>query len=229
MVYEVLLAVGVLGFIAMVLAGMVHGHGGSGEGHAHAGAHGHADLGAHGHGGAHGHADMGSHGHAATNGHAHGTQGHHSDADGSGKSFRSWLAISPLDLFTMALGAGATGMAFSGMLQGAPLAVAAIVGALVFDFLLVKPLIKLIFKFSSNPSEGLEGQLASTAEAMCAFDGSGKGVVKLTMDGQIVQLLAQLEAPEISGGVQVRKGDTVVITDVDPSKGTCKVTRELSD
>ncbi len=227
MVYEILLTVGVLGFLAMVLAGMVHGHGGNGNGHGN-GAHGHAGFGDHGgHAGSHGVA----HGHAGADGAAHGhaQAGHHADAQGAEKGFHSWLVISPLDLFTLALGAGAVGMAFRGMLGSVPLAIAAFFGALVFDFLLVKPLIKLIFKFSSTPSEGIEGKLASDAEATCSFDESGKGVVKLILDGQIVQLLGQLEQPEIEAGIRVHKGDVLTITQVDSTKGTCRVTRELHE
>lgn len=233
MVYEILLAVGVLGLFAMVLMGMVHGHGGDGHGHAGNGAHGHTDFG-HGHadfghahvGAAHGHADFG-HGHAGGT-HGGGSENQTQTSVHAGpKVGRNWFAVSPLDLFSMALGAGAVGMALQTMLFVAPLAACAVAGGLAFDFLLVKPLIKFIFKFSSKPSEGLEGMIASPAEAISGFDASGMGLVKLTMDGEIVQLLAQLEKSEHSQGIKVHKGDQVIITEVDAQRGSCRVTREL--
>ena len=51
---------------------------------------------------------------------------------------------------------------------------------------------------------------------------------QLTRCGQIVQLLAKLDPSEVARGVQVHKGDQVVLTEVDVKASTCQVTRELS-
>lgn len=86
----------------------------------------------------------------------------------------------------------------------------------------------LAMRFASQPTAGLEGLVAKPAEAITNFDERGMGMVKLIMDGQIVQLLATLEPGELAQGMRVRKGDQVVLLDVDPHKNTCCVTRELS-
>jgi hypothetical protein len=75
--------------------------------------------------------------------------------------------------------------------------------------------------------EGLSGAVAKVAEAATPFDSSGRGVVKLILDGRIVQLLATLDASEMSHGVTVSRGDQVVVIDVDPTRNTCRVTREF--
>ena len=74
----------------------------------------------------------------------------------------------------------------------------------------------------------MEGAVAGTAEVITNFDHTGKGLVKVNMDGQIVQLLARLEPAEVAKGVAVNKGDQVVLTEVNAKASTCTVTRELS-
>lgn len=101
----------------------------------------------------------------------------------------------------------------------------AILGALVLNHALIKPLIGFLLGFASKPSEGLEGTVAHEAEAITGFDARGQGLVSLVVDGESVQVLARLQPGE-SGSV--RKGDRVVVLDVDPVKNQLTVTRELS-
>jgi hypothetical protein len=107
-----------------------------------------------------------------------------------------------------------------------PLALGA---GLVFNYGIVKPLMNFLFRFASDGSEGLEGSIASAAQAVTAFDPTGKGLVTLVLDGQNVQLLARLEADDVRQSLSVRKGDTVIVTQVDPKSGTCVVTRSLTE
>lgn len=206
--------------------GIDHHHGGIADAHH---GHGHAPAAIHGpHGAAHG----GGHvGHADHGAHAHGD--HHGEAAGRGSSVVShWgLAkllpfLSPLNLFSMALGAGATGILTRTFLSGPVLTIAAIAGALVFDLAIVRPIMSLMIRFGSRPSEGLEGKVATIAEACTSFDQQGRGLVRLTLDGQIVQLLGKLDPHEV---VTVHKGDKLLVMEVDASKGTCKVTRETTE
>jgi len=179
------------------------------------------------HGG--GHVRLGGHGHHG--GHHH----HHGAAHGKGhhgafkvKSLKSWFALSPLDIFSYALGAGAVGILFGHTVSPAILPFLAALGALVFNFAIVKTIISGLLRFATQPSEGLEGMVAHPAEAITRFDESGRGLVRLCLDGQNVQLLATLDSTERDNGVHVSKGDRVLVTEVDPVRNTCRVTRELA-
>src|SRR5579875_3301735 len=103
MVYETLLIVGALGMLAQAALGLGHGFGG-----------------AHGHGG-----------HA---GHGHG----HSQAQHGGRGERAngpsplWALLSPLAIFSLCVGAGATGLLTRAILHGFWSGLAATAGALLF-------------------------------------------------------------------------------------------------
>jgi hypothetical protein len=151
------------------------------------------------------------------------------DARSGGESsamMRLAAALSPLDLFIYCLGFGATGMLVKGFLPAYAVWLA-VAGALILNFAVIKPLMGVLIRWQSTPSEGLEGSVAEEAEAVSAFDHSGKGLVRLTLDGQIVQLLATLESSEHHRGVVVSKGDKVVILEVDAARNQCRVSRDL--
>jgi hypothetical protein len=209
-IYEVLFFVGAFGFLAMVLLGFAHGHGGGhSHGHGHAGAgHGHGHVGGHHTGGSAGHHDAG-----------------HAAHDSNGFSFKSILMISPLDIFSMCMGGGAAALLFKNSAAGISLPWIALIGALVFTFLLVKPLLALLFRFASKESEGLGGMVTRTGEAATKFDAQGKGLVKLIIDGETKQLLARLDESEFNSGMEIRKGDPLLVLEVDPIKNSCRVTR----
>ncbi len=210
--YELLLLIGALGFLAMTLLGALHGGGGHG-GHSH-GSIGH---------GAVGHGAIG-YGHAG-HGHLHVPKGLEKVSKGKGSSLL--MLLSPIDLFAMALGAGAAGLLLRASVSSSTLPWYALVGALVFNFLIVKPIFALAFKFVSPQSEGLEGTVDRDAIAVTRFDPQGKGLVQLTMDGQIVQLLASLDVAELELGDGVSKGDAVRIVEIDAKRNTAKVTKLL--
>lgn len=207
--YELLLLIGGLGFLAMALLGMTHG-----------GGHGHRGPSV-GHG----------HGHAIGHGHGHVAKGiHMPKAMKAGKMLKGrgsslLMLISPMDLFAMALGFGAAGVLLKGLVSPGMLIWAAIAGALIFNFLVIKPIFMVAMKFVSKPSEGLEGTVALKAQAITRFDEQGKGLVRLTLDGQIVQLLASLDPAERELGESVGKGDEVTVLEVDAKRNACTVSK----
>lgn len=191
--YVISLAAGAVGLVAMAVGGLSH-------------------LGVHaGHGGHAGHAGLAPH--AGQSG--HGSHGEHGAA---------WLQslLSPRLLFSLLVGFGAGGLLAEPL--GEPLqVVAALVGAAVFEALIVGPLWRFLFRFESRPALTLESAIEDDARAVTAFDANGCGLVSLDVDGQVVQLLATLNSDERARGVRVRAGDVVRVDDVDPARGRCIV------
>lgn len=223
-IYQTLLIVGELGVLAQVALGFAHG-GGHHGGHGHEGGHaGHADVhGAAPAGGAH---HGGGHGQHA--GHAH---DHHGDANAAGKESSGggpsplWNLFSPLTIFSLALGAGGAGLLallYLAPVWSIPLAA---LGGGAFYRLAVRPVWALIFRFASQPSQALEGTTGKSAEAVSGFDARGRGVVRLSVDGQSVRVLARLDPDDVAAGATVRPGDTLVVTQVDSRNNACTVTR----
>ena len=200
MIYTTLLLVGLVGLFAQAVLGMSHG--------GHAGHTGHA-----------GHSGHAGHGSA----HGHGT--HHSSHAERGPS-PLWTLLSPLAIFSVCLGAGAAGLLLRPAHLAAVLtALLAVTGGLVFFGLLVRPLWTLLFRFASTPSAALEGMVARQAEAVSAFDGRGRGLVGLTLDGQWVRVLATLEVDDRSEAPAIRPGDKLTVISVDGRRNTCRVAR----
>ena len=204
MVYETLLVIGALGMLAQAALGLGHGfggHGPAGGGHGHGG---HA-----GHGGAYGHAN---HGQAQA---GQRTEGHSP----------LWALLSPVAIFSLCVGAGATGLLTRAFLHGFWSGLTATAGALLFYGLLIRPLWNFAMRFASEPSKALEGVVATTAEALSRFDARGQGMVRVTIDGQIVRLLANLETEDRAAGVAVAPGEKLLVTGVDGHSNSCRVTR----
>lgn len=242
MFFGLLLLIGIVGILTMTAMGFLHGSDHGGHNALHGVHHGHGPVVHHGDAGSL-HAGM-HHGAALPHAHVNGGGVHHPVASahhiatGDGKTTTSNLSMgptgllgyipSPLDLFSICLGAGAVGSVMQKHYPQVTVAIAAAIGGIVMNFLIVRPLFRIGLKFASTPSEGLEGLIAFPGQAITNFDATGKGLVKLTLDGQLVQLLATLEQDEHQKGVRVRKGDEVVVTQVNPRSSTCCVTRELS-
>ncbi len=207
MIYTVLFLIGVLGLLAQTLLGGAHS--------GHPVGHGHAGHSGHGHGG-HGHAGHGSH-HAASG---------HNDAGTQRGPSPLWTLFSPLTLFSLCVGIGATGLLLRPLHWAALfVALAAAAGGLLFYGLIVRPVWGFIFRFASTPAGALEGTIAHTAEALTRFDAQGKGLVRLNIDGQLVRVLATLEPDERAAGDAIHPGDQLTVTAVDARSNTCRVTR----
>ncbi len=203
-VYAMLFLIGALGLLAQTLLGVAGSHGGHGHGgHAHGG---------------HSH-DHAGHGKTATP--------QSRGQSGSSRVGEMLLTVlSPLTLFSLCLGVGATGLMLRPLhladLVRVPLS---LLGGLLFYSLLIRPVWGLIFRFASTPAQALEGAVASVAEALTRFDAGGKGLVRLTVDGQIVRILAYLETDERGDAPLVRPGDNLTVVSVDGHTNSCRVTR----
>lgn len=222
-IYEVLLVSGILGLVAMSLAGFGH-HGGARH-PSHVGT---ARIGPAHHGGRLAHAGRtsairplaqrgGSHpgGKPAPAAAPHGALG------------RLILSLlSPITLFAACLGAGAVGAIMVGWGLG-PVwsAVGAGAGAVVFNAALVQPIMRLMMGFASEPAEGLAGSLMQQAEAVTNFDAHGEGLIRVLVDGQSVDVLARLTDDERRQGTHVVRGQTVRVEEVDTHRNRCTVSR----
>jgi len=218
--YAFCLALGVTGLVVMALLGFGH--------HGDTGAHGHAG---HGHGGHAG--DLGHGGHAGDAGHGH--AGHHGHDGGAGPgghagqshepSGAAKLAglLSPRVLFSFLVGVGATGMLARSVLFEPLLVAAALVGGVAFERLLVGPIWKFVFRFESKPALMLESLVMEEAQAMMDFDAQGQGLIKLELDGQVVQLLGSLAPEERATSRRIRRGDVLRIEDFDAARNRCTV------
>ena len=166
-----------------------------------------------------------SHGsHAGHSGHGHhaGQHGNHGERGSS----PLWTLLSPLAIFSVCLGAGAAGLLLRPAHLAALLtALLAVLGGLAFFGLGVRPIWSLLFRFASTPSAALEGMVAEQAEAVSAFDGHGRGLVGLTLDGQWVRVLATLEPDDRADAAAVKPGEKLTIVSVDGRANTCRVAR----
>lgn len=207
-IYLILFLAGAVGIGATAMMGLGHGHGGQ---------HGH---GGHGHGHGHG---LGGRGGRGARGGRHGRHG--GGAEGTNVWSNLLLAISPIDIFSFAFGAGAFGLLFKNMVGGATLPWLALLGAVLFTYGIVKPIFALAAKFVSKPSEGIEGMVAKTGIAISKFDAQGRGLVKLILDDEEKQLLAVLDSSDIAQGTQIHRGDELLIVEVDPVKNSCRVAK----
>ena len=205
--YGFCLALGVTGLAVMALLGFGH-HGG-------AGGHGHGGHMGHGHAGPTG--DLGHPGHA-------GHTGHSGDAHESpGGLAHAASFLSPRLLFSFLVGVGATGVLLRPFLFEPLLLTAALAGGIGFEKLIVGPIWKFMFRFESRPASMLESAFLEEAQAMMDFDAQGQGLIKIELDGQVVQLLGTLTAEEISHARRIRRGDLLRIEDVDAARNRCTV------
>lgn len=161
---------------------------------------------------------------------AHGTHGshashaaHHVHAIAPARGGSRLLSyLSPRVLFAALVGFGAGGLLAAPL--GEPFrAGAAILAAAAFETFLVGPLWRLLFRFESQPAATLDSAIEDEARAVTGFDARGSGLVAVELDGQVVQLLATLDAESRSRGVRIRTGDLVRISEVDPARGSCVV------
>jgi hypothetical protein len=226
-VYETLLVIGALGIVMMTLMGFAHAGGSHHADHSGGGHVGHAELGGHHAVGGHAGHDVAGHAthHADAAGHAGGHHAHASASDvGMGSAMLALL--SPMTLFAACLGAGLMGSLLTSWGVSALLAgFGAAAGAVVCNALFVRPVMRLVMGFASEPARGLEGALMESAEAITAFDANGEGLVRVLVDGQSVDVLARLTEEERREGARVVRGQSVRIEDVDTRSNRCKVSR----
>src|SRR3982750_4427620 len=91
-------------------------------------------------------------------------------------------------------GAGARGgtRVLWALLSGSLLFAVAVLGALLFELGLIRPLWNFLFRFESAPAMTLETCIGDEARAATSFDAHGNGLIALELDGHFVQLLGSL-------------------------------------
>jgi hypothetical protein len=202
--YGFCLALGVTGLSVMALLGFGQ--------HGAAGGHGHTGHAGQGHAGHAGHTALGGH-------HGPGGDAHESP----GGMARAASFLSPRLLFSFLVGVGATGVLLRPWLFEPLLLGAALAGGIAFERFIIGPIWRFMFRFESRPAAMLESLLMEEAQAMMDFDAQGQGLIKLELDGQVIQLLGTLTAEEIQHARRVRRGDLLRIEDVDAARNRCIV------
>jgi len=198
-IYEFSLALGAAGLGIMGLSGFAHTVGGHHAGHAAPSSHA---------------------GHHAISVRA-GARAIRGGARGSTRLL--WALLSPRALFSLCLGFGVSGVALHSLLSGSLLFAAAVLGALLFEGGVMRPLWNFLFRFESAPALTLESCIGDEARAATSFDAQGNGLIALELDGQLVQLLGSLRREDRDAGIRVRAGDPVRIDDVDAERNRCTV------
>ena len=126
--------------------------------------------------------------------------------------------MSPRTLFSLFLGFGTAGLLLRPMLGGVTLALASILGGIIFERFIVSPLWNFTMRFASRPATTLESAVTDEATAVTAFDANGQGIVSLEVDGHVVQILATLQPNDRLLGSRVRAGQRLRIEAVDEVK-----------
>src|SRR3954466_5760262 len=145
--YAFALALGAAGLVAMTILGFQHGHtGGHHTGGHHGGGH---------HGGGH-------------SGPTHGHVGHQHSHQTAGSRWS--LFLSPRIWFSLLVGFGATGLLLQQHLSGPVTLAVALLGAIVFEIALVRPIWSLASRFASEPALTLETGIMDDAVAVTGFN-----------------------------------------------------------
>ena len=234
--YTLFFATGAAGMVMMAVLSVASGHGARG-----ARAHGNAHQSARAHGAAphsHGHSSPLSAGRGAvgarvsgakTNGARGNNQARVTRAQattrGSWKeSLSNWL--SPRVLFTLSLGAGATGLLIAPFISTEPArALVALAGGLFLEKAVVAPLWSWLLRFGSAPARTLESAVMEEAVALTAFDSQGCGLVSIVLEGHEMRALARLHPEHNATQTRVRSGDLLLVESVDAARGQCVVSR----
>lgn len=208
--YTFSLTLGGVGLGVMALSGFAQA--------AHAG-HGHAAQGnGYGHAHSHGHSGDGHTTHVPATGARHGT------ARGASGASRMLALLQPRVVFSVLVGFGAAGLLLRPVLPEPGLLIASLGAGLAFEWGLVAPIWRFLFRFASEPAETLETIVSDEARAVTGFDANGNGLVAVELNGQVVQLLATLTAAERAAAKKVRAGDRLRIEAVDDTRNRCTVT-----
>ena len=182
--------------------------------------HGH---GAHGHGTAHNsHAGDGHTTHVPAGAARHG--GVRGGVRGGSGASRLLALLQPRVAFSVLVGVGASGLLLRPLIPEPGLLIASLGAGLLFEWGLVAPLWRFLFRFASEPAQTLESVVSDEARAVTSFDANGNGLVAVELDGQVVQLLATLNTTERAAARKVRAGDRLRIEAVDDTRNRCTVT-----
>jgi hypothetical protein len=157
---------------------------------------------------------------------AHQTTSHNGSANRSpGASvFELITWLSPVYICGAIIGFGATGTLISPLIQGWFRLGTALLGAYLVCAFCIRPVLAGIQNWASLPAKTLDDAILENGTAVTDFDSQGYGLVRLNLDGQVIQLLGQL-VPEERSGTRVRSGETLFVRSVDSTKQRCVVCR----
>jgi hypothetical protein len=166
------------------------------------------------------------HGHGAGLGH-HGHPGELARATAATNHLGLRFLPSPRALFSLCALYGAFGNALvrAVHLPRGSAALLAIGPALLTEWILVRPIWRLLFRSQGDPSRPLEELVLSEAQALVPFR-NGRGLVTTVRDGRRIQLSARLSDEQAALPVAV--GQRVRIEDVD-ARRECVTVSVLSN
>ncbi|WP_424952630.1 hypothetical protein [Deinococcus sp.] len=135
----------------------------------------------------------------------------------------SWLLTlaSPRVLLSLALGFGLSGLLLGHLLPALLLLPVAVVGAALFEGLLIRPYWGFLLRFESRPALTLASASGGPAQATTDFDARGAGLITFELNGETRQMLAHVTQP----GSPVRRGETLTIDSIDEDANRCTVRR----
>jgi len=175
----------------------------------------------------HGGAAHSGHGHSADAhaGHAHGSHPHGHQPHGikEGNNNPLLALMSPRLLFSVALGMGTAGLLLRPILPEPILVATALALGVIFERFVVTPIWNFTFRFASNPAATLENSVMEEATAVTSFDRNGQGLIAVSVDGQMVQVLGTLQSGDRALNVKVPAGARLRIEDVDAARNRCTV------
>ena len=151
------------------------------------------------------------------------SSGHARVTAGRAASHLALALTSPRFVFSVAIGAGLTGVLLRAVVPSFVLPMVAIAGGLLFERALVGPLWDSLMRFGSEPALTLESCAGDEAIAVSGFDRNGHGIVSIELDGQVVQMLATLGPEHRLRAEPVRAGARLRIDEVDPARNRCTV------
>jgi hypothetical protein len=167
-----------------------------------------------GHSGLHvGHAHSGSGGH-------HGSHGIHPGSAKSGSALKAgaaWHIPNPRVIFSLIAMYGASGdlLVHAIHLEPRIVVLIAAVPAILMERFAFTPFWNLLFRFQGTPAAPLDQLVLSEARAVTPFRNQ-KGMVSVTHNGRLVQLLAEL--CEANRSARVGVGDRLIIEAVDTAR-----------
>jgi len=207
--YTFSLTLGGVGLGVMALSGFAQA---AHVGHSH---------GAHGHGHGHAHNSHAGDGHTT---HVPAGGARHTGVRSASGASRLLALLQPRVAFSVLVGIGASGLLLRPLIPEPGLLIASLGAGLLFEWGLVAPLWRFLFRFASAPAQTLESVVSDEARAVTSFDANGNGLVAVELDGQVVQLLATLNTTERAAARKVRAGDRLRIEAVDDTRNRCTVT-----
>jgi len=128
---------------------------------------------------------------------------------------------SPRVLLSLVLGFGLTGLLLSGWLPAVLVLPLAVLGAALFEGLLIRPYWNFLLRFESRPARTLASVAGTPALAATDFDRHGAGLITFELNGETRQMLARQEG----AGQPLRTGEALTIGQVDEAANTCTVSR----